>query len=77
MSGDMPFGICRYCREASHLRVTYFRFPINCDCCSSTHSERVEHCNKCEAKMPSETRIWIDTKKILDPIFEELFKKVP
>ena len=75
--GNAPWGMCRYCKKEGPVLITYFRFPITCSCCSPTHSERVEHCNNCEAKMPTETKIWIDTSKLLDPIFEGLFKKVP
>jgi len=74
--GDMPYGQCKYCHQIGPLRITYFSFPIKCECCSPNHSERIEHCNKCEAKMPAETNVHLSTKKLFDPIHEGLFKKV-
>jgi hypothetical protein len=73
----MLWGPCHYCRDEGPLKITYFRFPIKCNCCSSNHSERIEHCGKCEAKMPTETKVWINTKKLQDPIYEGLFTKLP
>ena len=73
----MPWGNCRYCGDKGPLRITYFSFPIKCNCCSSNHSERIEHCNECEAKMPTQTRLWISTEKLQDPIHEDLFTKLP
>lgn len=74
--GDVPWGTCYYCRNTGPLRITYFSFPIKCECCGSRHSERIEHCSECEARMPAETKVWINTKKLLDPITEGLFIKV-
>lgn len=74
--GDSLYGECQYCGIEDSLRVTYFRFPINCECCGSTHSERIEHCMHCEAKMPNGTKVYLSTKKLLDPINEGLFQKV-
>jgi hypothetical protein len=73
--GEIPWGPCQYCKEEGPLRITHFSFPIKCNCCGPTHSERVEHCNKCEAKMPNETKLWVDTKKLQDPLHEGLFTK--
>lgn len=75
--GDMPWGPCKYCKKEGPLRITYFSFPIKCNCCSSNHSERIEHCSECEAKMPAETVVWISTKKLQDPIHEGLFTTLP
>jgi len=75
MSG-VPWGPCKYCQVEGPLRITYFSFPIKCNCCSPTHSERIEHCSKCEAVMPDQTIVWVSSKKLLDPIHEKLFKKV-
>lgn len=74
--GDMPWGNCHYCGDMGPLRITYFNFPIKCNCCSSNHTSRIEHCNKCKAKMPAETTIWISTEKLFDPIHEGLFTKI-
>jgi len=74
--GDVPYGPCRYCKEEGPLRITYFRFPIKCECCSPNHSIRIMHCSECEAVMPMETQLWVRTEKLLDPIGENLFKKV-
>ena len=74
--GDMPWGQCHYCGNKGPIRITYFRFPIKCECCSPNHSVRIQHCSKCEAKMPTETKVFIDTKKLLYPVFENLFTKI-
>jgi len=74
--GSVPWGPCKYCEEEGPLRITYFSFPIDCQCCSATHSIRIEHCSKCEAKMPAETYMNLSTKKLLDPIMEGLFRKI-
>lgn len=74
---DIPWGQCYYCGDEGPLRITYFRFPIKCDCCSPNHSERIEHCSKCEARMPTQTKVYINTKKLQDPIHEGLFTKLP
>lgn len=71
-----PWGPCKYCQVEGPLRITYFSFPIQCNCCSPTHSERIEHCSKCEAVMPVQTIVWVSSKKLLDPIHEKLFKKL-
>lgn len=73
--GDGIIGNCRYCLAHGLLRVTYFSFPIKCECCSPWHSIRIEHCNECEAVMPSETKLSLSTKKLQDPIHEGLFTK--
>lgn len=73
--GDAPWGQCQYCKVEGPLRITYFSFPIKCNCCSPNHSERIEHCSECEAVMPAETKVWIDSKKLQDPIHEGLFTK--
>lgn len=73
--GDAPWGPCKYCKKEGPLRITYFDFPIKCNCCSPTHHERVEHCHKCEARMPNKTIVDINTRKLLDPITEGLFTK--
>lgn len=75
--GDVPWGQCRYCKKEGPIRITYFDFPIKCECCGPTHHERVDHCNKCEAVMPKQTIVHIDTKKLQDPIHEGLFTKLP
>lgn len=75
--GNITYGPCDYCGNESPLRITYFSFPIKCDCCSPNHSERVEHCSKCEARMPTQTKVYINTKKLQDPIHEGLFTKLP
>jgi hypothetical protein len=74
--GDVPYGPCRYCKEEGLLRITNFSFPIKCECCSPNHSIRIMHCNTCEAVMPMETQLWVRTEKLLDPVYEGLFKKV-
>lgn len=73
---SVPWGPCKYCQVEGPLRITYFSFPIKCNCCSPTHSERIEHCSKCEAVMPGQTIVWVSSKKLLDPIHEKLFKKL-
>ena len=73
--GDAPWGQCRYCKEDGPLRITYFSFPIKCECCSPCHSIRIEHCKDCEAVMPKQTIVHIDTTKLQDPIHEGLFTK--
>jgi hypothetical protein len=74
--GDMPYGQCKYCHQIGPLRITYFRIPIDCNCCGNGHSERIEHCNNCDAEMPTVTTVCVYTKKLFDPIHEGLFKKV-
>jgi len=71
--GELPYGLCDYCKREGPLRITYFSFPIKCNCCSPNHSIRIEHCDKCEAVMPAQTQLWVDTKKLQDPIHEGLF----
>jgi hypothetical protein len=73
--GDVLWGPCKYCKVEGPLRVTYFSFPIKCECCSPIHSERIEHCSKCEAVMPQQTIVYIDTVKLQDPLHEDLFTK--
>jgi hypothetical protein len=75
--GDAIYGQCHYCGDSGLLRITYFSFPIKCNCCNPYHSTRIEHCVSCEAKMPTETKIRINTTKLLDPIHENLFTKLP
>jgi hypothetical protein len=75
--GDMPYGQCETCHQIGPLIITYFRFPIKCECCSPYHVERIEHCSTCEAKMPTETKVHLSTKKLQDPINEGLFTKLP
>jgi hypothetical protein len=70
--GDIAYGFCQYCKDRGPLRITYFSFPIQCECCSPNHSLRIEHCSKCEAIMPAETRVYLSTKKLQDPIHEGL-----
>lgn len=74
--GDMPWGRCKYCKKEGPLIITYFKFPILCNCCGPTHFEKIEHCSECEPVMPTSTTIWIETSKLLDPIGTGLFKKV-
>lgn len=73
--GDIPWGSCWYCKKEGPLRITYFSFPINCECCSSNHSIRIEHCKDCEAVMPTETAVLLNTTKLQDPIHEGLLTK--
>ena len=73
--GDVLWGPCKYCKKDGPLRITYFSFPIKCECCSPWHSIRIEHCNKCEPVMPKTTLILLDTKKLQDPVHEGLFTK--
>lgn len=42
---DAPWGICTYCKEDGPVRLTYFDFPIKCECCGPTHHERIQHCH--------------------------------
>ena len=72
---DLPYGKCQYCYIEGPLRITYFSFPIKCECCSPNHSERIEHCPKCEAVMPAVTNVHLNTKKLQDPIHEGLFTR--
>jgi hypothetical protein len=74
--GDMPYGQCKYCHQIGPLIRTYYYFPIACDCCGPTHYEMVRHCPTCNPVMPNFTEIIIATKRLLDPITENLFKKV-
>ena len=74
--GDNIYGHCYYCGDKSLLRITYFNYPIKCNCCNFNHASRIEHCYKCEAEMPISTKVFIDTKKLLDPIGENLFTKI-
>jgi hypothetical protein len=74
--GNVPYGQCQYCKVEAQLRITYFNFPIKCECCGPTHSIRIEHCYKCEAQMPLTTKLVLDTERLLDPLNGGLFKKV-
>lgn len=72
---EVPWGVCMYCKNEGIINIRYFCFPINCECCSSGHSERIEYCSGCEPVMPKTTLILVDTKKLQDPIHEGLFTK--
>lgn len=74
--GDIPYGQCKYCHQIGPLRITYFNFPIACQCCSRNHFETVTHCADCKPVMPRVVKIELATRKVLDPIHEGLFKKV-
>lgn len=74
--GGIPYGQCKYCQEQGPIQITYFKFPIACNCCGPTHFEKIEHCKECEPVMPKSTTIWIETSKLLDPVGNGLFKKV-
>ena len=66
---------CQVCWEEAFLTRTTFDLPIACECCGPTHFEIVYHCSRCTPKMPRTTKIEVTTAKLLDPIFEGLFKQ--
>jgi len=68
-------GRCHVCWEEDFLTRTKFYLPIACECCGPTHVEIVYHCFTCTPKIPRTTKIEIATAKLLDPIFEGLFKQ--
>jgi len=70
----VPWGRCRYCKKEGPSVITYFKFPINCNCCSRMHHERVIHCPECKPVMPKKVEIVIAAQKLLDPIHEKLFR---
>jgi uncharacterized OB-fold protein len=74
--GDIEYGRCDICKLNNNLTRTYFHFPIACQCCGSTHHEMISHCSKCKPKMPKITKVELSTSKLLDPITNDLFKKV-
>jgi hypothetical protein len=75
--GDQQFGYCDICGATAIIRTTFFSFPIACECCGPTHNHRVNICKNCKPVMPKEVKLTIKVEKLLDPIHEGLFKKVP
>lgn len=75
--GDIQVGHCNICGTIDNILTTFFSFPIACECCGPTHNIRVDFCKHCTPVMPKETRITLKVEKLLDPIGEGLFKKIP
>lgn len=59
---EIETGSCQYCDYQGPINRTYFRYDINCDCHSPQHLEIVWHCDECEPKEPTLTKITINTK---------------
>lgn len=57
MSGAILFGTCELCGKETSLDITYFCYNIKCECCSPSHSIRVDHCKDCKPKIPKEVTI--------------------
>ena len=74
--GDIEIGHCKGCNKEGPVIRTYYYFPIACECCGPTHHEMVRHCHTCNPVMPNFTEIKVATKRLLDPITENLFKEV-
>ena len=74
--GEVPYGHCDYCDREGPLQITYFYFPIKCECCSPQHHLRVQHCGRCEAVMPNSVRLTLSTKRLQDPLVTGLFVKL-
>lgn len=74
--GDIEFDRCDVCRKVGPVIRTYWRYPIACECCGSTHNEMRRHCSTCVPLEPRYAEIKISTAKLHDPIHEGLFKKV-
>jgi len=72
----MSVGPCYYCGHIGPLNITYYNYPIVCNCCDGNHKIRIEHCNNCKTEQPIQTKIWISTEKLLDPVGENLFVKI-
>jgi DNA-directed RNA polymerase subunit RPC12/RpoP len=68
-------GLCNICWDENELIKTKFYYPIACHCCSPVHFSIVYHCATCTPKPPIVTELQIATAKLLDPIFEDLFKQ--
>ncbi len=64
MAGEIEWGKCDYCGYEGHINRKYFRYEIKCECHSPNHFELVYHCNDCEPKEPSTTRIFLSTDKL-------------
>jgi hypothetical protein len=75
--GDIQRGFCDVCDVLDIVSTTFYSFPIACECCGPTHHHRVNFCKNCTPVMPKETTIRLKVEKLLDPIHEGLFKKVP
>lgn len=75
--GDVQLGHCDMCGTIDDVSTTFYSFPIACECCGPTHNIRVSFCKRCTPVMPKETRITLKVEKLLDPIHNGLFKKVP
>ena len=58
MPGQM-IGKCAICGKETSLNVTYFHYPVKCECCAPFHSVRVEHCKDCVPKAPQKVFILI------------------
>jgi hypothetical protein len=64
MAGQIEFGKCEICNKETHLKRTYFRYDIKCECHSPNHFELVIHCNDCVPVEPKITKISINTKML-------------
>jgi len=75
--GALERDYCSICKQIGNISRTYYYFPIACECCGPTHNHRVNVCKNCTPVMPKETKITLKVEKLLDPINEGLFKKIP
>ena len=75
---ESQFGYCEICGSHNKLSSVFYDFPIACECCvAKTHHHRVNFCEYCIPVKPKAIRLTIKVDKLLDPIHEGLFKKVP
>jgi len=60
MCGEIEIGKCTVCGESKSVQRKYYRYDINCDCCSNQHFEIVYHCSSCDAKPPKTATVHIN-----------------
>jgi|APGre2960657404_1045060.scaffolds.fasta_scaffold02439_6 hypothetical protein len=79
MVTNLTSGHCDICGAfGMEVKRTFINFPIVCECChDETHHQKVDFCDNCVSKIHLK-KIWlsISVEKLLDPIHENLFKKV-
>jgi hypothetical protein len=77
MGGKKQLKECYYCKNRRVTKIVSFNYPINCVCCKDYHIMEVTCCNKCNPVEPKMIAVILRTEKVLDPIHEQLFIKVP
>ena len=60
---DLEYGVCGVCgKQNVRVHRKYYNYPdIKCECHSPHHFDLVLHCDDCEPKQPTYTRIQVRT----------------